>query len=290
MTLAYAKIPKDVLKSDISSDAKVLYACILDRYSLSQKNGWQDADGRTYVIFPVSEVMTILHCSKVKARKAFSELKGLVSKKRRGQGKPDIIYINTDNAADEKSAEIFGKGSEIEPLEENIEVPKSDNCEPSGESENIPHEVSEMPPNNNIYNKNKSIKNNQLISSYPINPFNWIEERKDYTDKIKSNIDYDALIETREREILDEIVSVMANVMVSSKELIFISGEYVPKDEVKRRFMSFNQFHIEYVYDCLAKNKTDIKNMSAYLLTTLYRASDCMNLHYRSMVNCDMSL
>ncbi len=288
MTSAYAKIPKDVLKSDISSDAKVLYACILDRYSLSQKNGWLDGEGRIYVIFPVSEVMKALHCSKVKARKVFSELENLVKRKRRGQGKPDIIYISDEGTADEESAEIFDKSSESEPLEENIISPKSDNCEPSGGSENILQEVAEMTPNNNKYNNNKINKNNIYIPSYPINPYTWIEERKECIKNIKLNIDYDALILDRQKEIIDEIVSAMANNICSTKEFIIISGEYVPKEEVKRKLLSLNQFHIEYVYDCLAKNKTDIKNMSAYLLTTLYRAPDCMNLHYRSMVNCDL--
>lgn len=287
MTLAYAKIPKDILKSDISSDAKVLYACILDRYSLSQKNGWQDDDGRIYIIFPITEAMKILHCSKAKASRIFSQLGNLIEKKRQGLGKPDIIYLNIshfDNVqtADTSSAVIFEGDANNETLEGSQEE--------HGCVADETQDVSELTPNNNKYNKNNIIKNNQLIPSYPINPLKWIEERKEYTDKIKSNIDYDALIETRHREIIDEIVSAMANVMVTSKELIFISGEYVPKDEVKRRFLSLNQFHIEYVYDSLAKNKTDIKNMSAYLLTSLYRASDCMNLHYRSMVNCDMSL
>ena len=31
-----------------------LYALLLDRSTLSQKNGWQDSEGRTYIVYPLS--------------------------------------------------------------------------------------------------------------------------------------------------------------------------------------------------------------------------------------------
>ena len=62
---------------------------------LSAKNGRLDGKGRVYIIFPVQEVMDALGCADNKATKLFRELEqcGLVERKRRGLGKPNLIYV-----------------------------------------------------------------------------------------------------------------------------------------------------------------------------------------------------
>ncbi len=45
---------------DLSQTAKLLYSLLLDRSELSQKNGWQDSEGRTYIVYPVSEIAEML--------------------------------------------------------------------------------------------------------------------------------------------------------------------------------------------------------------------------------------
>ena len=66
--------------------------------ALSLKNGWLDESGRVYIIFTVSEVMESLGCAEKKANKLLSELDnvrgiGLIERKRRGLGKPNMIYV-----------------------------------------------------------------------------------------------------------------------------------------------------------------------------------------------------
>ena len=46
----------------ISAEAKILYGLLLDRMSLSVKNGWLDSTGRVYIIFTVEEIMESLAC------------------------------------------------------------------------------------------------------------------------------------------------------------------------------------------------------------------------------------
>ena len=41
---------------EISQTAKLLYALLLDRSTLSQKNGWQDGEGRIFIVYPVAEI------------------------------------------------------------------------------------------------------------------------------------------------------------------------------------------------------------------------------------------
>ena len=96
---SYFRVPKilfrDIKFKDLSTDAKTLYGILLDRMGLSVKNGWLDEQGRVYIIFPVQEVMDALGCADNKATKHFRELEnaGLVERKRRGLGKPNLIYV-----------------------------------------------------------------------------------------------------------------------------------------------------------------------------------------------------
>ena len=66
---SYFRVPKilfrDIRFKDLSTDAKTLYGILLDRMSLSVKNGWLDGQGRVYIIFPVQEVMDALGCADI---------------------------------------------------------------------------------------------------------------------------------------------------------------------------------------------------------------------------------
>ena len=99
---SFYRIPRMLIKDDhfsfLSSDAKILYGLMLDRMSLSIRNGWQDDDDRTYIIYTIDNIMEDLNCSKGKAVRILSELDnengiGLIEKKRMGLGKPGIIYV-----------------------------------------------------------------------------------------------------------------------------------------------------------------------------------------------------
>lgn len=98
---SFYRIPKilftDVRFSHISPEAKILYGIMLDRMSLSAKNEWMDELRRVYIIFTVAEIMEALGCGNQKAIKILNELEKeqLVEKKRRGLGKPSIIYVKS---------------------------------------------------------------------------------------------------------------------------------------------------------------------------------------------------
>ena len=99
---SFYRIPKLLVMDEcfrgISTDAKLLYGLMLDRMSLSIKNGWTDDLGRVYIYFPIEEVMELLHCKSEKATRLMAELDskkgiGLIERVRQGQGKPTIIYV-----------------------------------------------------------------------------------------------------------------------------------------------------------------------------------------------------
>ena len=95
----FFRIPKALFEEDyfrtISCESKLLYSLMLDRMSLSQRSGWINSENRAYIIFTVDKVMESIGCSKDKARKLIGELYGigLIEKRRKGLGKPDLIYV-----------------------------------------------------------------------------------------------------------------------------------------------------------------------------------------------------
>ena len=96
---AYFRIPKALFQDSrfrqLSTDARTLYGILLDRMSLSAKNGWLDEQGRVYIIYTVREVQESLCCAEHKAVKLFRELEqaDLIERKRRGLGRPSLIYV-----------------------------------------------------------------------------------------------------------------------------------------------------------------------------------------------------
>ena len=87
--------PCFLLKMDLSYTARLLYALLLDRSTLSQKNGWQDSEGRTYIVYPVSEITEMLDKGSTAIKSALNELDaaGLLVRERRGFSAPNRLYV-----------------------------------------------------------------------------------------------------------------------------------------------------------------------------------------------------
>ena len=96
---SYIPLPRFLLADedlkDISNDAKVLYALLLDRASISRKNSYIDPDGTIRVYFTVEETQKKLHRSRQCVTRIFRELEytGLICRKKQGQGKPSKITL-----------------------------------------------------------------------------------------------------------------------------------------------------------------------------------------------------
>ena len=99
-TASYIPLPRFLLLDeelqDISNDAKVLYALLLDRASISRQNGYIDPDGTIRLYFTVEQVQKKLHRSRQSATRIFRELEysGLIIRKKQGLGKPAVITLN----------------------------------------------------------------------------------------------------------------------------------------------------------------------------------------------------
>ena len=91
----YLPYPRFLLDTDLSHTAKLLYTLLLDRATLSQKNNWIDAQGRIYVIYPLSNLAKDLGCSVSSVTRSFTELENaqLVERVRSGFSKPSRILL-----------------------------------------------------------------------------------------------------------------------------------------------------------------------------------------------------
>lgn len=117
-----------------------------------------------------------------------------------------------------------------------------------------------------------------------------IDAIKVHQDILKKNTQYDALLlHGYDKNILNEILALVLDTISSRKKNIRIGGEEIGTDLVKCRLLKPNQFHMEYIFDCMKRNTTKIHNIRSYLLTALYNAPSTINHYYQAEVAHDIS-
>ena len=107
-------------------------------------------------------------------------------------------------------------------------------------------------------------------------------------ETVKDSIEYENIVDRFNRDRLDEIVDLIAEMLCSTKPTICVSGDDYPASLVKSKLLKLNSMHIEYVFDCLDKNTTYIRNIKKYLLATLFNAPSTIDSYYSALVNHDM--
>lgn len=271
----FYRIPRRLILDDcfkrVSTDAKLLYGLMLDRMSLSAKNGWYDEQGRVYIYFQLSEIQNAMNCGHDKAVKILAELDskkgiGLIERVKQGQGKPARIYVKqfTSRAVSSDQSQDFGDAETQTSGKPKSRLPEIRSAE-FGESEGNYIEINQT-------------KSNQLDLS------------TDLAQQLRENIDYDFLrlrLTMDEMEQVDELVEIMSDTASASTPTVKIGGQEIPTANVRRRFLMLNAMHIEYVMDCFRQNQTQIHNIHAYLLTALYRAPTTINHFYDAAVRYD---
>jgi hypothetical protein len=104
---------------------------------------------------------------------------------------------------------------------------------------------------------------------------------------IMENIDYDCIADKYNRERLDEIVELMLEILCRKSKNVRIGGEDFPSSVVKGRLLKLDQFHIEYVLDCMNSNTTQVRNIKQYMLAALFNAPITIDHYYQAAVNHD---
>ena len=253
---------------------------------------------------------------------------GLVEKKRRGLGLPSLLYVKNFVVFQDHSEPDdtdFYDVAEDDNLNENMETSRGIQGETSrgvrtytsrsvdmetskgvqketlrGVKSEL-QEVTKRGPlisktNSNNININNTKESNNILSN-PIvkNAVDGMGREEEslfekYTKMVKDNIDYDVLISRHylEKSMIDGMVNLIVETIISENDYIIISSTKFPKEAVKSRFSKLDISHIEYVLECMNHNTTNIKNIKKYLLAALYNAPTTIDSYYKARVQHDM--
>ena len=321
----FYRIPKILITSPhfkkISDSAKLLYGLMLDRMSLSIRNGWLDDDNRAYIFFTTNDVMEQMCCGTEKATKMLTELDsekgiGLIERVKQGQGKPAIIYLKKfyeleDTARSTKLSEIESQDfqeSKVKTFEnrktrlskiESQDFWKSKNKTFENRKSGL-SEIESLEFRKSKCNYN-NINNTDINYIYPINQDNyniqnsdtqteeeWIDRYTKTVDEIKKQIDYDYLINHAECDIVDEVVNIMAEVMTVYRPKYKIEGDFIEYNAVVNKFRQITAQKLEICLLAYSRKIQRIKNPKAYWISTLYNIPLTSGIVLQNMINSDI--
>lgn len=114
-----------------------------------------------------------------------------------------------------------------------------------------------------------------------------IERAHAYRELIKENIEYDYLVNKYDYTLVDEIVEIMVDTLISEKPTCRIEGTEIARDLVRSRYLKLDSSHIEYLFECIENTSSSISCIKEYLVTSLYNAAITKENYYRAEANHD---
>lgn len=295
----FLRIPKVLFTEErfkgLSLEAKVLYGLLLDRLSLSMKNGWLDDDNRVFIHYTLENIMEDLRYSSGKCVKIMQELDdkkgiGLIERRKQGLGKPDIIYVK--NFLKLIGENEPSKSAETEDLQ-NLQV-KTVSVDKSGVISDATLDFQDLKANNT------DIKHIEFSNTESFNPSgestntplsDRMDEIDSYKQLIRDNIEYDHHMKydrVRDKEIYQELYELICDIVCVRRKTVHIGKTDYPYEVVKSRFLKLDSSHLEYVIESLNNTTSEIRDIKAYLLTALYNAPSTINTYWTQRVQHDM--
>ena len=248
---SYYQIPQELFinklyKEKLNSDSKILYAFLLDRLSLSQKNHWFDELNRVYLIFTRGEVQEKLCLSEKTVTKAFKQLTdtNLIVEKRQGLGKPNLIYVGKI-----QHEEII---TNIE--QENLQVLNSKNYG-SREVKNTILDAEKF-PTINPYNIKTNITNTDSINPQNNNvciSLNAVKEKCQLNDFSKE-----------EQTMLEDVIE-----RLYYADTLKVGSVIITNSKILSKLALINKNNLIQLLD-ITKSSNNIKNITNYLMICLY--------------------
>ena len=218
---SFYRIPKALFQEqrfqDLSTDAKTLYGILLDRMSLSVKNEWFDKKGRVFIIFTIEDVKRTLRCADNKATRLLRELEefGLIERKRRGLGKPDLIYVKNFSSESSKTPYLNRDNDDSGTVRNTLQEPAKLRC-------------------------NKTERNNTEISDTdPIysDENDWMSEREQLEEYFSQSLEVDLLLRLcpDDEDTIYQIVDLLVDTCSTKRKMLRIAGDDKPAEVVRSR-------------------------------------------------------
>ena len=187
------------------------------------------------------------------------------------------------------SSTIFEIYEEPQAVLPHKEKPHMENPDVENPDMDNPHGENPAQINTNQVITNETNNSLSKYQSINLDEVDAMGERERYREFIRDNLEIDILSQDRRYDLarVNEIVEIMLDAVCSTCPTIRINGEDMPQQVVKSRFLKLNSSHIEYVLHAMDECPSDIRNIRAYLLTTLYNASLTIDNYYSARVNYD---
>ena len=230
----------------LSDSAKVTYAILNDRVSLSIKNNWIDQNGDIYFIFTNENLQEVLDKSKNTITKIKKELQevGLLEQVKTGFNRPNKLYLheietniniekeiqnstsNNDESSDSKESQIMGvqNPKQWEPRIQNNGSPESQNLDSN-----------DTDLSNTDYIETENNDTNDLNDTYN-NPIN--NNHSDHTNHQQTEFNNDAL----KFQVLEELPQQLQDYLSKFE----IREIWIIKSVLLKGKKSFNNAHDTY--------------------------------------------
>lgn len=148
----------------------------------------------------------------------------------------------------------------------------------------------------NEYTNTENTSENTGIDFHPANPssmegMDGYDAVSSYMEFIRENIEYEHHMKydsIMDRELYEELYEVICDVVCVRRESVCIGGEQYPYELVRAKFLKLNSSHLQYVMNAMRGTTVKIKNIKAYMITSLYNAPSTINHYYQQEVNHDL--
>ena len=214
----------DPIYKDLSYGAKIMYAVLHDRMSLSLKSHWVDEENAVYILYSSSKLEADMGCSKNSRIKYMEELEnfGLISTKKE-QGKPTKIYVH-------KFEVIHTTGSEIELVQKMNQFKNS--IEP----------VQNLNPN---YTNNNDTYNDLINTTTTIT----VDESE---MKEKFHLDYHKQFDA-DYPIYESLFKKLMSILSGREAYINVHGSLVDKKTAINHLSSISEDDLDYAATCIKR-------------------------------------
>lgn len=302
---SFYQLPKFLFAADyinMSNDAKILYALLRDRMSLSIKNRWIDVQGAIYLIYTRDEMGTMLKKSKNTIKKMVDELKEykLLDEVRQGLNKPNLLYLLTpdtlqadypyntdlDKEAKDELEDIHDVLNTVESIENTRKVNFCD----SGLSKIATQESQEVTATKTNNNKTETyLKTDRQSEGRLIETEEDFERVQNYFENNLGLTELKAGPLKLDAELLDELELHVLDMYYSDG--VRINGVLKNKWLIRKALLRLNSMHIQYIVNSYKKaaQNSKINHIRGYIQAMLYNCAHESELKVLSDVEYDLN-